>query len=105
MIEDADRCYSVVGRIDYIVGHEAFDITDDRNPLTNACSSSGSVNVVEQTSFDFFTVGGSLAELNPCDWQPLGPKRKRYRNFPTERGVTVARIHIQEASMAKREDA
>src|SRR5262249_24551242 len=29
--EDADRCYSVVGRIDYIVGHEAFDITDDRN--------------------------------------------------------------------------
>src|SRR5215831_7079583 len=23
------------------------------------------------------------------DWQPLGPKRKRYRNFPTERGVTV----------------
>src|SRR5215813_14620782 len=29
--EDAERCYSVVGRIDYIVGHEAFDITDDRN--------------------------------------------------------------------------
>src|SRR5262249_53616835 len=29
--EDADRCYSVVGHIDYIVGHEAFNITDDRN--------------------------------------------------------------------------
>src|SRR5262249_24583356 len=31
IVEDADRCYGVIGRVDYIVGLEAFDITDDRN--------------------------------------------------------------------------
>src|ERR1700716_3872050 len=31
IVEDADRRNSVVRRIDHIVGHETFDITDDRN--------------------------------------------------------------------------
>src|SRR5216684_1726541 len=31
IVEDADRRHGVVGRIDYIIGHEAFDIADNRN--------------------------------------------------------------------------
>src|ERR1700692_697495 len=31
IVEDADRRYSVVGCINHIVSHEAFNITDDRN--------------------------------------------------------------------------
>src|SRR5262249_24471659 len=31
IVKDADRCYGVIRRIDYIVGHEASDITDDGN--------------------------------------------------------------------------
>src|ERR1700682_4587429 len=31
VVEDADRRHRVVRRIDHIIGHETFDITDDRN--------------------------------------------------------------------------
>src|SRR5258705_4499407 len=31
VVEEADRRYGVVGCIDHIIGHEAFDIADDRN--------------------------------------------------------------------------
>jgi hypothetical protein len=31
IVEDADRRHRIVGRIDHIIGHETFDITDDRN--------------------------------------------------------------------------
>jgi hypothetical protein len=81
-----------------------------RGPHTHACASmefgtAGRLNT--GASQPRVHHGGILAELNPCDWQPPGPQaEERYRNFPTERGVAVARIHIQEAPMAKkREDA
>jgi hypothetical protein len=31
IVEDADRGHGVVGRVDHVIGHEAFDIADDRN--------------------------------------------------------------------------
>src|SRR6266852_2262081 len=31
VVEDADRRHRVVRRIDHVIGHETFDITDDRN--------------------------------------------------------------------------
>src|SRR5258708_12445781 len=39
VVEDADRRHRIVRRIDHIIGHETFDITDNRNgPLLDpAC--------------------------------------------------------------------
>src|SRR5260370_29595320 len=56
VVEDADRRHRVVRRIDHIIGHETFDITDDRNGtlLDSACQLFG------HTSLCFALTNGGI---------------------------------------------
>src|SRR5450631_3169328 len=59
IVEDADRRHRVVRRIDHIIGHETFDIADDRNGtlLDPACQLFG------RTSLCFALTNGGVHGL------------------------------------------
>src|SRR5258708_11491664 len=95
VVEDADRRHRVVRRINHIIGHETFDITDDRNGALLACELFGHASLCSALRMAAYMgssfTGGLPAVATAATMHHAQNRRGEQQDFPHTEPYAIPR--------------